>query len=668
MIIKGLDITINGADGKTGQPVYDAGNSDTWEKRAFLSGDEIVLLNGNNELGRGVYNNEKWTLNKEISNTSGTGLSVIYNGFGEAIKDGNADPLKGEGKMVGYILTSALSHVRAVVEITSSLEVETVGVITENGELPLVKGAESGIWRIILDEGVKYKGIYVVKKDDNQRLSQDINEILCTGNKKYKHHISSSDDGGISVETNESVWNGEEAGGNETLSLVDITQGESLEIGTGFNLKSSQTEFGTLMKVGCSSYGDCVYITWWKGGLKARNMMLTRYNTVTKQMRTIEFPDKHIGFRGEYLIAEQEDPNADLENKKGDPHNNISIGFCKKDGTIHLLYDMHSYNVNDKGLSKHFFNYRVSKLNAVNVSDDEFTLDLFNDKQNYLNSSASVNVYNDVTYPSFMEVGDGDLCVNWRKGGSGSGDDYFVYYNGTSHTWDANALLVAKGMQPGNPDRYSIYGGAKSIDGMICYGFHVRYGARNTSYARNNEGMHYCETDNPFTNGNKWFDAFGNEHIFPLKKAKEVEFEPEPLELGFGNSISTNPNWTKTSDGTLHFLANVGGLVNGKFIHYYKAKTDRQFVWGLAPAFGSIREYNGSILLTGLTNESTPNFATCKINTNEWNEVKNFTHKTARFGGPIINNVLYSAEMNPSSGSNEVKLYLRQYNLIYSKK
>lgn len=659
--VQSLNISINGAESSTGQPDYDANNSDTWEKRAFLSGDEVVLQSGSSELGRGVYNNEKWSLKGEVRCSQNTPVDVFYNSSNQAIADGNADPLKGEGKLVGFILSSTLSHLRALVEVKTSYEVESVGIIADNQELPLVKGKDSGVWRIILDQGVKYQGLFVV--DSEGRKSKDIEVIECVGNTKYKHQISESGDGGINVETNKSDWSFEDP--NKVPVLVDVTMGEEIELGTGFHLKPSQTNFGRDMKISCKKYGNNVYITWWKGGLKERNVMLSRYNTVTKQLRTIQFPDKHVGFRGEYLIAEQADPNADLENKKGDPHNSISIGFCKKDGTIHMIYDMHSYKNIDPGLSKHFFNYRVSKPNAVNASDDEFTLDLFNEKQNCLNPSAAVSEYNDVTYPNFMDIGDGDMCVNWRKGGSGTGDDYFVFYNGTTHTWDTKATLVAEG-RTSSPEKYSIYGGAQSIDGKICYGFHVRYSRRaSLSGARNNEGFHYCETENPFVS-DIWYDAFGNEHTFPLKDPREVEFEPEPIELGFGNSISDSPKWTKTSNGTLHFMTNVGAVGNGAFVHCYKSKNEEQFNWGIAPCFGSLQENNGLILATG-RKDSSPVIATCPINTNDWTVVKSFTHKTVYFGGPIIDNVLYSVENYPELESNEVKLYLRMYNLIYDK-
>jgi len=58
--------------------------------------------------------------------------------------------------------------------------------------------------------------------------------------------------------------------------------------------------------------------------------MLTRYNTVTGTMATIEFPHTHTGFQNKWWL--------------GESHNTIAVGISPLNGTIHLLYDMHAYS------------------------------------------------------------------------------------------------------------------------------------------------------------------------------------------------------------------------------------------------------------------------------------------------------------------------------------
>ena len=117
-----------------------------------------------------------------------------------------------------------------------------------------------------------------------------------------------------------------------------------------------------------SAHGDCIrkykdyiFLTWYKGGKSNRQVMLSRYNLKTKKVKTIQFPHKHTGLNGNWWI--------------GESHNTIAIGISPKDGTIHMLYDMHSYN--NSGFSRNdYFRYSYSKKNAATVSDEDFKLNI----------------------------------------------------------------------------------------------------------------------------------------------------------------------------------------------------------------------------------------------------------------------------------------------------
>ena len=83
-----------------------------------------------------------------------------------------------------------------------------------------------------------------------------------------------------------------------------------------------------------SPHGDCidvvngyVFVTWYKGGIDKRNLMLSRknLNIANSNWVSIEFPHQHVGFQG---------TNPTI----GDSHNTAAIGISTIDNTIHLIY------------------------------------------------------------------------------------------------------------------------------------------------------------------------------------------------------------------------------------------------------------------------------------------------------------------------------------------
>lgn len=114
------------------------------------------------------------------------------------------------------------------------------------------------------------------------------------------------------------------------------------------------------------TYKEYVFMTWYRGGKLDRHMMLSRYNTITGTLATIEFPHRHTGFQNRWWI--------------GESHNTIAVGISPLDGTIHLLYDMHAYSPtkpSDGSLAQDYFRYSYSIKDAASLPDDEFTLDKF---------------------------------------------------------------------------------------------------------------------------------------------------------------------------------------------------------------------------------------------------------------------------------------------------
>ncbi len=306
-------------------------------------------------------------------------------------------------------------------------------------------------------------------------------------------------------------------------------------------------------------HGDCidvingyVFVTWYKGGMDKRNLMVSRKKIDGGEWKTIEFPDKHIGFRGDSTI--------------GDSHNTAAIVVCPVDGTVHLLYDMHAYS--KASYPDHYFNYRVSVKNGAFVTDDEWTLDNFHPKRNYLKPGVN---YERATYPGFLRFDDGRILMELRFGGAGNGDDILAIYDGTE--WSGN-VRFNNGNQPAYEDKYNIYGSYQYMHGKLMAGFSIRYKSsqdgNNPLYQLNN-GLFYSEAQSPY-GVTDWCDLLGNSISLPVQDPTILKVA-EPCDIGIGNRIAMGPIWTATKNGAVHFLTKV----SGKSVHFYKASESTTF-------------------------------------------------------------------------------------------
>ncbi len=458
----------------------------------------------------------------------------------------------------------------------------------------------------------------------------------------------------------------ENEGGTAGGEVTNVSRIGKYQIGEALMFYGDQIEFGPAISPNgdcIKAYGDYIYLGWWKGGLKNRNLMLCRFNIKTKKLVTIEFPEKHVGYRGAYYFAEKENSDADISGLKGDSHNSIAIGICAKDGTIHLVYDLHAYA--KALLPDRYFNYRCSKKNMLDVPDEEFVLENFNDHQLTMNSRIAASRFEKHTYPLFLETDDGKLVYVFRDGGSGSGNDNMLQYDGT--TWSDSFLMFNNGKQTSNADKYSIYGTMRYMEGKFCYGFHVRFLKRDTQYAYYNEGMHYAESVNPFTTANHWTDAFGNSHQFPLQMPDEVEFGPEPVEY-YGSYISGSPYYAKTASGAMHIITQVRKSQTDKTtttLHYYKANGDKEFTIAQTQGIGEMFSFGSSVVMVGL-NGGYPYVASCKENTNEWKELIKDTSagKFSKFTVIKHGNRVYIFCINNAS-VNSQPVYMLEYEFSF---
>ncbi|MFY0606456.1 MAG: BNR-4 repeat-containing protein [Cyclobacteriaceae bacterium] len=352
-------------------------------------------------------------------------------------------------------------------------------------------------------------------------------------------------------------------------------------------------------------FGDYVFLTWWAGGEENGHVMLSRFNLKTEVLETIEFPHTHVGFRSIYGHI-------------GDSHNTVAVGISPVDSTIHLLYDMHSYNKND--FPDTYFNYRISFDGAAAVADGQFTLALFKPKQTYLNPSYN---YSDITYPSFFLNDEDELFVWFREGGHTNGNYKFTKYDGES--WDAFtnfSLLNAK--SSGNAYNWNLYGSMKYINGKLRVGFATRKAITNDAYELNN-GFHYAYTNDP-EGKNQWFTAGGQALSIPI-------LNPEPLFLyeqgdevtnGGANSvrIATGAEWTVTDSESIHFIGNnVKSNVDNSSadVHAFKKAGSNSFTISTDFPGGTILALRGDkVLLVDLNGSGRPVIYQAEGGTNDW--------------------------------------------------
>lgn len=336
-----------------------------------------------------------------------------------------------------------------------------------------------------------------------------------------------------------------------------------------------------------SVHGDCiftykhyVFMTWYKGGKENRHMMLTRYNQKTETQKTIQFPHRHTGFRNIWYI--------------GESHNTIAVGVSPLDGTIHLLFDMHAYSKtrpSDGSLSEDYFRYAYSVKNAAEVSDEEFTLDLFVKDNNVagdythlsLNGIDNYGIFSEFTYPKFFLNDGGDLFFSMRKGASSNGGYHFAKYDASSSSW-SNFIKFAdrNAKNHGQDHNWGMYGRLQYLNGKIRIGFQKRSNNKNDRYLYQN-GFYYAYSDDQSGKTN-WKNHQGETILTPLRDADEIlVYEPGDLVVTTQKDkvyMVGNFDWTVTDRGDVHIIGRVkdNQFNVTKNVHTYKPAGTSEFI------------------------------------------------------------------------------------------
>ncbi|WP_233269935.1 BNR-4 repeat-containing protein [Polaribacter sp. L3A8] len=386
---------------------------------------------------------------------------------------------------------------------------------------------------------------------------------------------------------------------------------DGVKVGDGATNTGVNAPFDYFYGRNISAHGDCiktygkyVFMTWYRGGKADRHVMLTRYNTETGTMATIEFPHTHTGFNNQWWI--------------GESHNTIGIGISPIDGTIHLLYDMHAYHrtrPSDGSLAKDYFRYSYSKKNIVSVSDAEFTLSQFeqNNEGGYkhlsLNGGEDYSNFQGLTYPQFFVNDSGDLFMYMREGGNNNGAYKFSKYTASTSTWSSfTHFNVLNAKNKGGDVNWGLYGNMKYINGKIRVGFQRRAN-KDDKYQYQN-GVYYAYSDNQ-SGADSWKNHKGTEFNLPLIDADFAKvMEP-------GDYVQTTQkdkvyivqgfDWTVTDKGDVHIISQVkdNEFNVTKYLHTYKpagANDSDEFTTSEDFAGGSsIYTFGDDVYIIGLT-------------------------------------------------------------------
>ncbi|KMT67014.1 fibronectin [Catenovulum maritimum] len=336
------------------------------------------------------------------------------------------------------------------------------------------------------------------------------------------------------------------------------------------------------------TYKHYVFMTWYRGGKYDRHVMLSRYNTQTGSVATIEFPHQHTGFRGDPLV--------------GESHNTIGLAVSPVNGTIHMVYDMHAYDDNNHGgkFKNDYFRYSFSKENAAEVSDAEFTLEQFvkdtsavsqgDDDYKHLTMTGSLadkGNFSRLTYPKFFTTTDGTLLLYMRLGGNNNGAYVFNRYDAETETWSRFTNFNLNNQKShGNEYNWGLYGNMKYVNGKLRVGFQQRSSDNNDKYKYQN-GVYYAYSDHPEGFGD-WKNHKGEAMTWPLVNSDEIKvFEPgDYISHEEANSVYIvgSFDWTVTERGDVHIISKVKSTDSKRpdyeevYLHAYKPVGAEDFI------------------------------------------------------------------------------------------
>lgn len=422
------------------------------------------------------------------------------------------------------------------------------------------------------------------------------------------------------------------------VKITDLAMyfdGKKVALNTTTN---STTGYDYVYGTALTPHGDCikvfdkyVFLTWYRGGKQDRHVMLTRYNIETGTQKTIEFPHQHTGYNGKWWI--------------GETHNTISVGICPKNGTIHMLYDLHR-NGNVPAFANDYLRYSYTVENAATVSDEDFNINLFVQSPNNNYKHLSFPGINDVTttklltYPAFFTNDEGDLFMKNRFGYSENGKFLFAKYNGVD--WEGYTdFNRSNASSYESAYNWGLYGDIKFLNGKIRIGFQQRANIKTDKYLYQN-GFYYAYSDDP-SGLNQWKDHKGTGFTRPMSNSNIIKIA-EPGDVVATTQKDKNYmvggfDWTVTSKGDIHFIGKVRDNENNvtKYVHTYKPAGASDFI--TTTDFTGAEELYASgenVYIIGLNSSGRPFIETALGGTNNFTRVYEAT-SGKRFRKGVVN-------------------------------
>ncbi len=305
-----------------------------------------------------------------------------------------------------------------------------------------------------------------------------------------------------------------------------------------------------------SPRGDCftvvndyIFFGWYKGGMKNRDLMISRKKIGSGTWATVKLPHKNT------LIG----PKV---NGWGDSHNTISVAVSKTDGTIHIFYDHH----NDP------LKYIVSKPGTAFVKNSDFKIGIFEKTRGYLASGQDITI----TYPQLTENDAGDIILNYRKGSAVGGNEMVHVYNSTTSTWSRSKMVLRGSGKPHVEvkDRNYAYGAAPVLaGGSIYYGFSVRW-ARKKDDGILNEGVYLANCGPTMTSNfiGVDVDAAASGVTYKLPVQDYAPFLIDLPETKNGSGSSGGPSLAVSDRGDVHLSFRSRGKNATKYYYTYVRK------------------------------------------------------------------------------------------------
>lgn len=268
----------------------------------------------------------------------------------------------------------------------------------------------------------------------------------------------------------------------------------------------------------------------------------------------------------------------DYVQTKDDGHNVISMGISL-DGIIHMAWDMHGDSIH----------YRKSVLGLATTKGESRLTWLaasFGPVQGQLDCEDKLFNFDEITYPRFQTLDNGNLLLEFRSGRSGLGDCYIYQFSSFTHKWSQVGMYIHGVENNAYIHGFDYCGGKLHVSWTYRDFVEDRTIATSTSTLQagpngpeNNHDLHYMYSPDY---GLTWYNSKDVKLITPV----DIYQDTLAVEIAKYSSIMNQEGQCVEDDGSVHVL----GREYGKFFHYWKTSHEwrrEQIGDYSAPLFGA---------------------------------------------------------------------------------